>query len=298
MRRLRLQWTQGMRSKCGQGGPSFGRVAGLTVLLICIAAFAGVARAAIELVDLRVFALSDRVRIEWETAQEYNVQAFQLYCKEEEQSDNEYFPIGPPVSARGSLDQGASYFIEFADLKPGVSYCFRLEEITTDEEPGEVFEICGYGIGVTPTATMTPTPTDTPTPTPTDTPTATPTSTATETPPPPTDTPTPTPMGTAEAGVVIVLATDTPTPEPTFEIVTATPTPTPIPVTPTPTPLPTATPAPAFGFIRVSGEGGAPLGFASFQDFLVLVLCLGGIGLGVLGVLTLLGSIFYLRSRV
>lgn len=267
-------------------------------LLTGLLVVAGPVWAAIELVELRVFSLSDRVRIEWETAQEYNVSAFQLYCKEEDQSDAEYHPIGPPVPARGNLEQGASYFIEFADLQEDVSYCFRLEEITTDEEPGEVFEVCGYGIGVTPTATMTPTSTDTPTPTPTDTPTLTPSPTPTETPAPPTDTPTPTPAGAAEGGVVVVLATDTPTPEPTFVILTATPTPTLVPVTPTPTPLPTATPAPALGFIRVSGEGGAPLGFASFQDFLLLLLCFGGIGLGALGVLALVGSIFYLRSRV
>lgn len=117
--------------------------------------------AALEMVDFRIFSLSDRLRLERETAQEYNLIAFQIYCKEETQTDADYHPIGYPIPGRGGLEAGAVYFSEVRDLQPGVSYCFRLQEITSDDEPGEVFEICGYGIRVTPTATVTPTPTET-----------------------------------------------------------------------------------------------------------------------------------------
>nr|HRJ41069.1 fibronectin type III domain-containing protein [Caldilineaceae bacterium] len=131
--------------------------------------------AAVEMVEFRLFSLSDRVRLEWETAKEYNLIGFQVYCKEEADADAEYHPIGFPIPGRGDLEKGAAYFTELRDLQPGVSYCFRLQEITSDDVPGEVFEVCGYGLRVTPTLTVTATATDTETPTPTITPTETPT---------------------------------------------------------------------------------------------------------------------------
>lgn len=249
--------------------------------------------AALEMVEFRAFSLSDRVRLEWETAQEYNLVAFQIYCKQEDEPDVGYHPIGFPIPGKGSLETGAVYFSELRGLQPGVSYCFRLQEITSDEEPGEVFEICGYGIQVTPTATVAPTATDTETPTPTITPTETPTSTDTPTPLPPTDTATPTPEGTQTGGLTIQLSTATA--EPTFEMIVATPTPTFALIPPTATPLPTVTPAGAFGLFGSAGR--PPFGLTSVSDLLVLLLCLGAVGLGFLGIMTLLGSIFYLRSR-
>jgi len=262
-------------------------------LLAMLMAIAAPAYAAVEMVEFRAFSLSDRVRLEWETAQEYNLLAFQVYCKLEAEPDADYHPIGFPFPGKGSLETGGVYFMEIRELQPGVSYCFRLQEITSDDEPGEVFEICGYGIRVTPTPTMTPTPTETETPTPTVTDTATPTPTETPTPLPPTETSTPTPEGTQTGGLTIQLSTAIP--EPTFELLVATPTPTPELIPPTATPLPTVTPASAFGFFGYSGR--PPFGLTSLSDMLVLLLCLGAVGLGVLGVLTLLGSIFYLRSR-
>lgn len=268
----------------------------LVLVLLLGAVFAAVpAFAGLEMVEFRVFSLSDRVRLEWETAQEYNLVGFQLYCKEEAETDAEYHAIGFPIPGRGSLEEGAVYFTEIRDLKPGVSYCFRLQEITSDDEPGEVFEVCGYGIRVTPTPTVTPTATDTSTPTPTITPTETPTLTPTPTPVPPTDTATPTPEGTQTGGLTIQFPTTTVTPEATFVLVTATITPTPALVPPTATPLPTVTPARGFGLIGYSGT--PPFGLTSLSDLLVMLLCLGAVGLGFLGVVTLLGSIFYLRSR-
>jgi len=274
-----------------------------SILLIFLALVVGIlftaapSFAALEMVEFRVFSLSDRVRLEWETAQEYNLVGFQVYCKEEAETVAEYHPIGFPIAGRGNLEEGAVYSFEIPELKPGVSYCFRLQEITSDEEPGEVFEICGYGIRVTPTPTVTPTATDTETPTPTVTPTETATETPTETPLPPTETATPTPEGIHTGGLTIQLSTGTagPTAEPTFEIVTATPSPTPVLIPPTATPLPTVTPASAFGLFGSNGR--PPFGLTSISDMLVSLLCLGAVGLGFLGILTLLGSIFYLRSR-
>ena len=239
--------------------------------------------AALEMVEFRVFSLSDRVRLEWETAKEYNLIGFQLYCKQEDEPDVGYHAIGFPSPGRGSLETGAVYFSELRDLQPGVSYCFRLQEITSNEEPGEVFEICGYGLRVTPTASVTPTATETETPTPSETPS----------PPPPTDTPTPTPEGTQIGGLTIQLSTATA--QPTFEMIVATATPTFASIAPTATPLPSVTPAGAFGLIGSAGR--PPFGLSSVSDLLVLLLCLAAVGLGFLGILTLLGSIFYLRSR-
>lgn len=269
------------------------RVLFILALLLGTIFYAAPALAGLEMVEFRVFSLSDRVRLEWETAQEYNLVGFQVYYKEETEADAEYHPIGVPIPGRGSLEEGAVYFTELRDLKPGGSYCFRLQEITSDEEPGEVFEVCGYGIRVTPTPTVTPTATDTTTPTATITPTETPTETPTLTPLPPTETPTPTPEGTQTGGLTIQLSTATP--EPTFVLVTATPTATPALIPPTATPLPTVTPARGFGLVGYDGR--PPFGFTSLSDLLVLLLCLGAVGLGFLGVVTLLGSIFYLRSR-
>lgn len=267
-------------------------------------------RAAVELVRFEVFALSDRVRLEWETSQEYNAVAFQVYCKRESEPDTEYHPIGPLIPAKGALEEGVSYFMELLQLDPGVSYCFRLQELTSDDEPGDVFEICGYGIGVTPTATLTPTPTETPTATSTPIPTDTPVPTPTDPSPLPTPTVTPTIVGAVETdgGIVIVVPTVAPTPEPTFIIITETPTPTFVPINPTATPLPTATPGLVSGFL-LGGRGGsatglgfgygngADSGFLGLDGLLLSLLCLGGVGLGLMGFLALLGGIFYLRSR-
>lgn len=245
--------------------------------------------AAVELAELRAFALSDRVRLEWVTDSEYNVAAFRVDCREEEQPEAEYHTIGL-VPARGSLEQGASYFFEVSALVPGVSYCFRIVEITTDQEPGEIFEICGYGLGVTPTATPTPTPTETPTPT--ATPTATPTSTPTHTPTPlpPTPTPTPTFEGTPIGGAYIQVPSPSPTAIPTFVVVTATPTPTPVIPTPTPTPLPTLAP--------LSGPAGGPLTGLGVTDLFMATLCLGGLGMGLLGLAVLFGVLVYVRAQL
>jgi len=250
------------------------------------------ADAAVELEFLRAIPQPDGVRLEWATKHEYNLWGFRVYCKAETDPDAEYHLLGS-LPARGGLDQGAEYGFDVFGLEPGVSYCFRIQEITTDEQPGEIFEICGYGIDVTPTATVTPTftPSPTPTPTATVTPTPTPTPTQAETSPLPSPTPTPEPTGEILPQVTVILPT--PLPQPTFILVTATPTATRPAPPPTPTPLPTATPTPG-GLGWLGGGPGVSLGLG---DLLVLLLCLGGVGLGGLGLMLLLVALFYLRSR-
>ena len=94
-------------------------------MLVMLIAMAAPAYAAVEMVEFRVFSLSDRVRLEWETAKEYNLIGFQLFCKQEAETDAEYHPIGFPIPGKGTLEKGAVYFTELRDLQPGVSYCFR-----------------------------------------------------------------------------------------------------------------------------------------------------------------------------
>ncbi len=53
--------------------------------------------------------------------------------------------------AQGDATVGARYSFEVTEITCGESYCFRLQEVTTDETPGEIFDLCGYGQEVTPT---------------------------------------------------------------------------------------------------------------------------------------------------
>ncbi len=75
-------------------------------LLVMLIAIALPAYAAVEMVEFRVFSLSDRVRLEWETAQEYNLIGFQLYCKEEAETDAEqfYFDLVEPDAMKERLN--------------------------------------------------------------------------------------------------------------------------------------------------------------------------------------------------
>lgn len=251
--------------------------------------------AAVEVAFFRAEPLADAVQLQWATTHEYNMWGFQVYCKEELQPNVDYHPVGRPIPAKGSLEQGAEYMFAVTALKPGVSYCFRIEELTTDGQPGEVFEICGYGAQVTPTPTVTPTSTATPTPTLTPTPTHTPEPSTSPINPPATPSPTlpaeaQTVEPTPQIQVIIPTATEAPA-QPTYVIMTATPTATRAAPATTPTPLPTATPTPSG--LAFLGGGGA----VSPADLLVLLLCAGGLGVGALGLMSLLGALFYIRSR-
>lgn len=244
---------------------------------------------------LDVIPLTDRVRVEWETTSEWDLTGFQLYYRLESEAQAEYKPIGQPIPAQGEFESGALYSAEFFQLQPTTSYCFLLKTIPSNEEPAEEFERCGYGINTRPTPTFTPTPTITPIPTDTPIPTPTPFPSPLPNSPLPTPTsPVPVETGTQEGGVTVIL---TPAPAPTYIVLTATPTATPQVFAATPTPLPAATPG---AFLPTSGLSDL-LGWstsAGFEDVMALFLCFGGIGLALMGVMTLLGTIFYLRSRL
>lgn len=223
--------------------------------------------AAIELAYYRATVTDTSVQLEWATVRELNLQGFAILCKRADEPDSKYHEIGSRI-AQGGADFGATYsFVATSGLVYGERYCFRLVEVTTDNTPGERFDLCGYGPGVSPlpanavvTTTVTATPTTliiqepaggvvAPTLVPTVAPTATPPSSPVTG---PTLTPTPTatqgqtsPLGNApDANIAAAQQTPTPTftvPPAVSPTATATATFTPSP-TPTATITPTLTP--------------------------------------------------------
>jgi hypothetical protein len=110
--------------------------------------------AAIELAYFRGSATNTSVLLEWATIREVNLNGFEILCKRAVESDAAYHPIGSRI-AQGGPETGAVYsFNVTAGLVFGESYCFRLREVTADDTPGEVFELCGFGPGLTPTPTV------------------------------------------------------------------------------------------------------------------------------------------------
>lgn len=90
--------------------------------------------------------------LEWSTASEYNVAGFEISARELPKPDNLYHRIHY-VESKGNPTLGAWYDFLVTRLDPGVAYCFRLHEVTTDGEPGEMRDVCGYGLSLTPTPT-------------------------------------------------------------------------------------------------------------------------------------------------
>lgn len=195
----------------------------LALLLITHGAFSGRLLAAVEfLVPFTVTPSDTAIQMTWVTASEYNVERFDIMCKEAQEPSSAYHVIDS-VAAIGGVDQEAAYERTFpaGGFVPGQAYCFRLVEITTSNEPGDIFDRCGYGLSITPTPGLAPTITIPPTPTimsPLGTPTADATATLLA-------------ALTVQTNVNASTATFTPTPTltPTF---THTPSPT---ITPTPT---------------------------------------------------------------
>lgn len=110
--------------------------------------------AAVELNYFSVVPSSRAILLEWSTAKEYNLIAFQLMCKQVGQRDDAYHPI-VTKSVKGNAQEGATYdHLVTSGLTPGVPYCFRLQEITINGEPGQIFDRCGYGLNITPTPTL------------------------------------------------------------------------------------------------------------------------------------------------
>jgi hypothetical protein len=100
-----------------------------------------------------VISSSSAVLLEWSTASEYNVAGFEVLCKATSEPRSAYHRIGY-FPAKGNPTQGAQYDMLVTDLKPGVAYCFTLRELTTDGEPGETRERCGFGLSITPTPAL------------------------------------------------------------------------------------------------------------------------------------------------
>lgn len=325
--------------------------------------------AAVHINSFDVSVSDQQVILTWSTSEEYNLGGFEILYKEADQSVQAYQSLGIRI-AQGSATQGVAYRMDLtAYLQPGKIYCFRIQEIPTDDSPGEKLDYCGYGFTITPTPSALATPLATATitpsvasglnlpiaPTPPIEVTATVTETsstpdnvagvATMTPTPvvisplqptatsvnesPLATPSPTLTTTngstaaVNSASVAPLATDQPisplmtqtanlqtngatvasaeaapteatTPplaivDPPYIVVTATPTLAAIPLLPTFTAYPTATAQPEISLVGMR--------LPNTQNLMLLLLCgvfSGASGLGILGVVT---TLLYMRSR-
>ncbi len=129
------------------------RLGALALLLIA----AGVLRwttlpahAAVQLEYYRATPTDFSVRLDWATVREFNLEGFKILMKLESEPEIGYRLVGTRI-AQGDATVGARYSFEVTEITCGESYCFRLQEVTTDDTPGEIFDLCGYGQGVTPT---------------------------------------------------------------------------------------------------------------------------------------------------
>jgi hypothetical protein len=136
----------------------------LGILFACVQP----AMAAVQLNFFNVIAFPSSVTLEWSTSSEVNLAGFDIQCKQANEPDTAFHAIGF-ARAQGGPNVGALYsFPVTSGVVPGVSYCFRLKEITTDGSAGEVFDRCGYGPMVTPTPGLGAIPVFTPVPVPVD----------------------------------------------------------------------------------------------------------------------------------
>ncbi len=132
--------------------------AGLLLLAgACIALVAGVwpVFAAVELVDYQVRSTQNDILLLWNTAHEYDLSGFEVMCKQASEPDTAYHSIGFREAQGGPQRGGQYFFLINRGLTPAQTYCFRLQEKTTNNQPGEVFDRCGYGLGITPTPALT-----------------------------------------------------------------------------------------------------------------------------------------------
>lgn len=121
------------------------------LMLTLLALLARPALAAIQLSYFYVIPNPSSVILQWGTTSEFNVQGFEVQCKLASDPDTAFHRIGF-VEARGGPSTPAQYnFPVLTGVEPGVAYCFRLQEITTDGTQGEAPTLCGYGPNVTPT---------------------------------------------------------------------------------------------------------------------------------------------------
>ncbi|MEZ4608866.1 MAG: hypothetical protein R2838_01175 [Caldilineaceae bacterium] len=124
----------------------------LAMLAVTILAITAWPVPAVVLDFFEVIASPDEVLLEWSTLAEFNIEGFNIYCKEAAEPPAAYHIIGTEV-AQGSTDVGYFYSFAVTQLEPGVAYCFRIEEVTTDGTAPEQFDRCGFGLNITPTPT-------------------------------------------------------------------------------------------------------------------------------------------------
>jgi hypothetical protein len=143
------------RHQIARGGQKYTRLGlwlvlgGLMVLLAAL--LARPVLAAIQLSYFYVVPNPSSVILQWGTTSEFNVAGFEVQCKLASEPDTAFHKIDF-VKARGGPSTPAQYsFPILSGVEPGVAYCFRLLEITTDGTQGEAPTLCGYGPNVTPT---------------------------------------------------------------------------------------------------------------------------------------------------
>ena len=122
----------------------------LAVTVVAVTAWP--VRAAVVLDFFDVLVSADEVLLEWSTLAEFNIEGFNIYCKEADEPPAAYHIIGTEV-AQGSTDVGYFYSFAVTQLEPGKAYCFRIEEVPTDGTAPEQFDRCGFGFNITPTPT-------------------------------------------------------------------------------------------------------------------------------------------------
>ena len=127
-------------------------VAGLTALAIGLTvALAQPLLAAVQFSYFYVISNPASVVLQWGTTSEFNVQGFEIQCKRADEPETAYHRIGF-MPAKGGPSTPAQYsFPVTTGVEPGVPYCFRLIEQTSDGTLGDVQDRCGYGPNVTPT---------------------------------------------------------------------------------------------------------------------------------------------------
>ncbi len=120
-------------------------------MVVLLALLVQPALAAIQLSYFNIISNPTSVILQWGTTSEFNVQGFEVQCKLANEPDTAFHRIGF-LPAKGGPSTPAQYtFPVTTGVEPGVPYCFRLLELTTDGTQGEAPTLCGYGPNVTPT---------------------------------------------------------------------------------------------------------------------------------------------------
>lgn len=119
--------------------------------------------AGMQLSAFDVLVLTDGVILEWQTVSEKDLIGFEIWYKQEEESQSSYEFLGKRI-AQGSLQRAVTYRMDVTNaLKADNVYCFQLRELPINGERGEIHNRCGYGLGISAKPTPTPTPIFTPT---------------------------------------------------------------------------------------------------------------------------------------